>query len=132
GSLNHGSTGTGPIFVQELFANSADIEFENLLYQGTPDALQDLMRGDIHFMFDLIPGVTSQIAAEGVRPLAVSSPSRSLAYPDLPKVVEAGVDGVDATNWYGIVAPAGTPEEIVSRMAEELAAIVNDPTTAER
>lgn len=132
GALNHGSTGSGPIFVQGLFAQQTGAKFENVLYQGTPDAVQDLVRGDIQFMFDLIPGVTPQIASKEVRPLAVSSPARSQAYPDLPTVVEAGVDGVDATNWYGIVAPAGTPSDIVSRMSEELAAIVRDPAVAER
>ncbi|MEQ9811841.1 MAG: tripartite tricarboxylate transporter substrate binding protein [Azospirillaceae bacterium] len=131
GELNHGATGGGPNFVQELFAFEAGIEFENLLYQGTPPAIQDLMRGDIQFMLDLIPGVTSQVDAGQVRALAVSSPNRSQAYPDLPTVVEAGVDGVDATNWFGIVAPAGTPEEIVQRMSAELADIVNDPEVAQ-
>ncbi len=127
GKANHGSTGTGPIMLQELFALRTGTKFENILYQGSADALQDLLRGDTQFMFDLIPGVKGQIDSGQVRAIAVSSPKRSIALPNLPTVKEAGVDGVDATNWFGIVAAAKTPPDIVSKMAKEIVAIVNEP-----
>src|SRR3546814_19342426 len=77
------------------------------------------MRGDIQFMFDLIPGVTAQVDVGQVKALAVSSPVPSQAYPDLPTLEQAGVADIDATNWYGIVAPAGTPQEIIDKMSDD-------------
>src|SRR3546814_11663314 len=124
GEVNHGATGTGPTFVQELFKYRTGTEFENLMYEGTAPAIQDLMRGDIQFMFDLIPGVTAQVDAGQVKALAVSSPVPSQAYPDLPTLEQAGVADIDATNWYGIVAPAGTRQEIIAKMSEEIRANV--------
>src|SRR3546814_17713947 len=83
-------------------------------------------------MFDLIPGVTAQVDAGQVKALAVSSPVPSQAYPDLPTLEQAGVADIDATNWYGIVAPAGTPQEIIDKMSEEIRAIVQEPRIADQ
>ncbi len=132
GKLNHGSTGSGPILVQQLFKDRAAIEFQNVLYKGTGPALQELMRGDLHFMFDLIAGNLSQIRAGSVRAIAVSAPNRSSSLPDLPTMEEAGLSGFKPTNWFGIVAPAATPRPIVDKLSRELVAIAKDPTTRDR
>lgn len=132
GKLNHGSTGSGPILVQQLFRDRAAIEFQNVLYKGTGPALQELMRGDLHFMFDLIAGNLSQIRAGSVRAIAVSAPSRSSSLPDLPTMEEAGLPGFKPTNWFGIVAPAATPRPIVDKLSRELVAITKDPATRDR
>jgi tripartite-type tricarboxylate transporter receptor subunit TctC len=132
GALNHGSTGTGPIFVQHLFKLRTNTQFENVAYNGTGPALNDLLRGDIQMMFDLVPGVMEQIEAGAVRALAVSAPSRVSTLPDVPTLVEAGVPGIETTNWLGIIGPAGVPAPIVARMSDAIQEIVKMPAVVAR
>lgn len=132
GVLNHGSTGSGPTLVQQLLRDKTGIQFQNVIYKGTAPAVQELMRGDLHFMFDLIPGQLELIRSGKVRALAVSSPKRSSSLPDLPTMEQAGVPGFDPTNWFGIVAPAATPRPIVARLSQEIVAIISEPATRDR
>jgi len=132
GLLNHGSTGAGPVLVQQLFKDRTGIQFQNLTYKGTAPALQDLMRGDLHFMFDLIAGNVEQIRSGTIRALAVSAPRRSSSLPEVPTMTEAGFTGFDPTNWYGIVAPAGTPAAILNRLSREINASLADATVRQR
>jgi tripartite-type tricarboxylate transporter receptor subunit TctC len=132
GALNHGSTGTGPTMVQELFKEEAKINFKNIVYRGTAPALPDLARGEINFMFDLIPGHIEQIRAGKTRAIAVSAPNRTAALPNLPTVEEAGLKGFNPTNWFGFVAPKGTPQPIRDKMSKEIAAIVHEPAFKEK
>ena len=132
GALNHGSTGSGPTLVQQLFKDRTGTQFQNVLYKGTTPALQELMQGDLHFMFDLIAGNLAQIKAGTVRAIAVSSPRRSSSLPELPTMEEAGVPNFSATNWFGIVGPAAVPRPIIERLSKEIVAIVNEPATRAR
>jgi tripartite-type tricarboxylate transporter receptor subunit TctC len=94
--------------------------------------LSGLLRGDIHMMFDLVPGVVGQIQAGAVRALAVSAPSRVPALPDVPTLVQAGVPGIETTNWLGIIGPAGVPAPIVARMSDAIQEIVRTPAVVAR
>lgn len=132
GRLNHGSTGTGPTFVQNLLQIRANVRFENILYPGTPPALNDLLRGDVHFMFDLMPGIIGQIRSGDVRALAVSAPARVPGLDNVPTMREAGVPDFDATNWVGVIAPAGVPDAIADRMSEAIQEIVRTPAVNQR
>ncbi len=132
GRLNHGSTGTGPTFVQNLLQIRANVRFENILYPGTPPALNDLLRGDVHFMFDLMPGIIGQIRSGDVRALAVSAPARVPGLENVPTMREAGVPDFDATNWVGVIAPVGVPDAIAERMSEAIQEIVRTPTVNQR
>jgi tripartite-type tricarboxylate transporter receptor subunit TctC len=132
GALNHGSTGSGPTLVQQLLKDRTGIQFQNIVYKGTAPAVQELMRGDTHFMFDLIAGQLELIRGGKVRAIAVSSPRRSSSLPELPTMEEAGIAGFNPTNWFGIVAPAGTPRPVVERLSREIGAIVADPANRDR
>jgi tripartite-type tricarboxylate transporter receptor subunit TctC len=132
GALNHGSTGSGPTLVQQLFKDKTGIQFQNVLYKGTAPALQDLMRGDLHFAFDLIAGNLEQIKAGTIRALAVSAPRRSTSLPEVPTMVESGVAGFEPTNWYGLVAPANTPRTVLEKLSKDINAILAEPDTRQR
>ncbi len=132
GALNHGSTGSGPTLVQQLLKDKAGIQFQNVVYKGTAPAVQELMRGDIQFMFDLIPGQLELVRGGKVRALAVSAPKRSSSLPDVPTMEEAGIAGFSPTNWFGIVSPAATPRPVVERLSREINAIIAAPANRER
>jgi tripartite-type tricarboxylate transporter receptor subunit TctC len=132
GALNHGSTGSGPTLVQQLFKDRTGTQFQNVMYKGTTPALQELMQGDLHFMFDLIAGNLAQIKAGTIRAIAVSAPRRSSSLPELPTMEEAGIAGFAPTNWFGIVGQAAVPRPIIERLSKEIVAIVNEPATRAR
>ncbi len=132
GALNHGSTGAGPILVQQLFKERTGTQFQNVVYKGTTPALQDMMQGDLHFIFDLIAGNLAQIRAGTVRAIAVSAPKRSTSLPDLPTMEEAGIANFSPTNWFGIVGPAAVPRPIVERLSKELIGLVSEPGFRQR
>lgn len=132
GALNHGSTGSGPTLVQQLFKERTGTQFQNVLYKGTAPAIQELMQGELHFMFDLIAGNLAAIKAGSIRALAVSAPKRSSSLPELPTMEEAGIAGFAPTNWMGIVAPAATPRPIVERLGRELGALTAEPAFRQR
>jgi tripartite-type tricarboxylate transporter receptor subunit TctC len=90
-------------------------------------ALIDLVSGQIHVMFATALSVKQHIQSGKVRPLAVTTATRSAAFPDLPTIAEAGVPGFDATTWHGLFAPAGTPTEIVSRLNADVNLILQMP-----
>lgn len=132
GALNHGSTGSGPTLVQQLLKDKAGIQFQNVAYKGTAPAVQELMRGDIQFMFDLIPGQLELVRAGKVRAIAVSAPRRSSSLPDVPTMEEGGITGFNPTNWFGIVGPAAVPRPVVERLSREINAIIAEPANRER
>jgi tripartite-type tricarboxylate transporter receptor subunit TctC len=102
-------------------------------YRGSGPALLDLVGGTMDLMFDNLPSALPQIKAGKLKALAVTSEQRSAAVPDLPTVAEAGpVKGFEASSWFGLLAPAGTPPEIVNRIQQESAKALASAALKER
>ena len=118
GELNYGSGGNGSAanLTTEYFKLKTGTSLLHIPYRGTAPAITDLMGGQIQVLFTGAPAVLGQIKNGQLRALAVSSPTRLAALPDLPTVAEAGYKGFEADQWYGVVAPAGTSPEIVARL----------------
>ena len=129
GKLNYASTGPGspPRLCAELFKSMAGVDMVNITYKGATPALVDMIGGHIDVYFGGISGTLPPIASNKVRPLAVTSNKRSSQLPDIPTVAEAALPGYDITTWFGLLAPAGTPREIVNKLNGVIVAIVGDP-----
>ncbi len=134
GKLAYGSIGTGSSLhlTSEMFRNAAGIEVTHVPYQGSVPAVTDLISGQIQFMFDAGTSTLPHVRAGKLRVLAVSSGTRVEATPDIPTVAEAGVPGFDASFWFGIAAPAGTPAPVVQRLAAEIAEICRQPAMRDK
>lgn len=133
GQLNYGSAGVNGInhLAAELLKRSANFDITLVPYKGVAQALPALIAGEVQLMFASLPGSIDQIRAGRIRAIAVTSIKRSNAAPDIPTVSESGVPGYEASSWFGILAPAGTPKDIVARLnADAMKAIrvreVND------
>jgi tripartite-type tricarboxylate transporter receptor subunit TctC len=100
-------------------------------YKGSAPALQDLLGGQVQLMFDNLPPSLPQIKSGKLRALGVTSLTRSPALPDVPTIAEQGLPGFEASSWFALVAPAGTPPEIVARLNAETAKILRDPKMVE-
>ncbi len=129
GKLNYASTGPGspPRLCAELFKSMAGIDMVNITYKGATPALVDMIGGHIDVYFGGISGTLPPIAINKVRALAVTSTKRSSQLPEVPTVAEAALPGYDITTWFGLLAPAGTPRDIVNRLNGVIVAIVADP-----
>jgi tripartite-type tricarboxylate transporter receptor subunit TctC len=104
-------------------------------YRGAGPALMDLVGGNVDVMFDNLPSSMPQIKAGRLRALAVTTSQRSSALPDVPTVEEAGgpaLRGYDAGSWFGLLAPAGTPPEIVNHLQQEVLRILRTPAVSEK
>src|SRR5262245_22817024 len=122
GTVNYGSAGVGTVSHVSgvYFANAAGIQLTHIPYKGTGPALADLLGGHIPMAFAPIPATHANIAEGKMRGLAVTSAKRSSLLPDVPTVAEAGISGFEASLYYGLVAPAGTPRPIVDRLNKAL------------
>jgi len=122
GKINYGTSGTGgaPQLASELFKSMAGVNMVHVPYKGLGPAITDLMGGQIQVVFADVGLVKGHIAAGKLKGLAVTSAARTAAVPDLPTVAEAGLPGYAAGTWYGVLAPAGTPAEIVNRVNAEV------------
>jgi tripartite-type tricarboxylate transporter receptor subunit TctC len=129
GEINMGSGGLGSTnhLAGELLQSMAGVRFTHIPYKGAGPAAVDLIAGQIQILFTGTVNALQHSRQGRVRALAVSTAKRSSALPDLPTVSEAGVPGYQSMSWYGLVAPAGTPREIVARMNREVAAVVGLP-----
>ena len=134
GSLNYASAGNGTTshLAAELFKTMASINMVHIPYKGTSPAVVALLSGEVAVM--LAPALTllTHIKANKVRGLAVTGTKRSPAFPGLPTVAESGLPGFEARQWYGVLAPAGTPKEIVTRLNSEIVTIVRSPEVTKR
>jgi tripartite-type tricarboxylate transporter receptor subunit TctC len=121
GLLTYGTPGIGtsPHMSMELLKSMAGIDLQHVPYRGTAPAVTDVISGQIAAMFANALTARPQIDAGRVRALAVSGPKRLEALPDVPAVAEAGVPEYEAMQWYGLVAPAGTPQPIIARLHGE-------------
>jgi len=134
GRLNYASGGNGSPahLVAEFFKQRADLRIVHVPFRGPADAVQALMGEQVDLMFATTSAAVPQIRAGRLRPLAVTSPQRLAALPDVPTMAEAGVPGWDVREWQGVAAPAGTPPAIVARWNAELARAMTDPGVRER
>ncbi|KQU78016.1 MULTISPECIES: tripartite tricarboxylate transporter substrate binding protein [unclassified Rhizobacter] len=135
GKLNMASSGNGTSIhlSGELFKSMTGTFMLHFPYRGSGPALLDLIGGTMDLMFDNLPSAMPQIKAGKLKALAVTSAQRSAALPDVPTVAEAGpVKGFDASSWFGLLAPAGTPAEIVNRLQQESAKALGTPVLKER
>lgn len=123
GRLNYGSAGNGTThqLTVELWKTQTRSFATHIPYRGAGPALQDLLAGQVDFMFDGLGSAIPHIKAGKLVPLAVTSAQRSPALPEVPTLDEAGVKGYQARTWYALWAPAGTPREIVQRLQQETA-----------
>jgi len=134
GSLVYGSGGNGGAghLATEYFKLMAKIDMVHVPYKGTGPAIVDLMAGQTHLVFAGIPGIIAQVRAERLRALGVSTSKRLAVFPDVPTIAEAGVPGYEATQWYGVLAPAGTPKAVVARLNKEIVSALQTAPMQER
>ena len=134
GEINFGSPGTGSIshLACELFNMMAGIKMTHIPYKGTGGALADMLSGQISFYAPNLFLSLPYIKAGRLRALGVTSPQRSPIAPELPTIDETGLRGYESTTWYGVFVPGATPRDLVSRLQQELAHVVNLPDVKER
>ena len=134
GKLNYGSPGNGSTahLSMELFKTMTGINMAHIPYKGSAGVLADLIGGQIVVTMDNMPAYLPQVKAGKIRALAVSPVRRSSAAPELPTVAEAGVAGYDSGAWFGLVAPANTPKDIVNNLSRETARILKLPDVSVR
>ncbi|MEQ1775874.1 MAG: tripartite tricarboxylate transporter substrate binding protein [Burkholderiales bacterium] len=117
--------GTPAHLAGELFRAAAKTNLTHVPYKGAAPALTALLGGEVEMMFCDMPVAAPHLKGGRVRALAVSTPSRSALVPDLPTVSEAGVPGYEASSWYGLLAPAGTPDAVIKRLNVEIVRILD-------
>lgn len=125
GTLNFASGGNGsPLqLVAELFKIAADVDMVHIPYKGSSPAAAAVIAGDTQMVFGGVVSSLPFIKTSRLRALAVTSPKRLDVLPDVPTLVELGYPGVEASSWYGLFAPAGTPPSIIARLNKEMVAI---------
>lgn len=134
GRLNYASGGNGSSahMSMELFKAQAGVDLAHIPYKGSTPAITDVIGGQVAGMFVNLPPAVPHIRSGKVRAIAVSTLARSSILPDVPTVAEAGLAGFETVAWFGVLAPAGTPGEIVARVSAELARISRLPDVRER
>ena len=134
GQLSYASSGVGGTthMTGEIFRMLAGVDIVHIPYKGSGQAMADLIGGQVPVAFDQIASSIAQVEAGKLRALAVTSAKRFASVPSLPTMMEAGVAGYEAVSWNGITAPAATPREIVLRIQQEVARIVQLPDIKER
>jgi tripartite-type tricarboxylate transporter receptor subunit TctC len=133
GQLLYASTGNGgsPHLAMELFKMQAKIDIGHIPYKGTPPAVTDLIAGQVSMMFANTLSVLPYVNSGRLHALAISSAKRSAAAPSLPTIAETGMPGFEASTWFGMLAPTGTPKEIVARLTSEIRKLVQNKAVAD-
>jgi len=134
GKLNFASSGSGTSIhlSGELFKTMTGVQMTHVPYKGSAPALTDLMGGSVQLMFDNLPSSLAFIKAGKLRALAVTSATRSPALPDVPTVAESGVPGFEASSWFGLLAPAGTPNDIILKVNADTQRWLASPDAKEK
>ena len=134
GQLNYAGSGIGAVahLAAELFKNMTGTSIVHIAYKSAAPALTDLIAGQTQLMFATSLSVQPHLQAKRLRPLAVTTPQRARAFPELPTVAEAGVPGFEATTWHGVLVPAGTPAAIVGKLNAEINRLLQLPDVRER
>ena len=134
GALVYGSGGSGGAghLATEYFKLMAKIDIVHVPYKGTGPAIIDLLAGQTQLVFAGVPGISAQVRAKKLRALGVSTTARLAVFPEVPTIAESGVPGYEATQWYGLLAPAGTPKPVVDKLNRELVAVLKSRQMRER
>ena len=129
GQLNYGSAGTGngTHLAAEIFSSLTGVRMVHVPYKGTALAVTDVVSGEVHAIFVSIPVVLPHIQSRRLKPLAVGSETRMTMLPGVPTMNEAGIKGFDASSWYGLFAPAGTPADVLKRLNAETVSALKNP-----
>ena len=134
GKINYGSAGNGGIshIVPEMFKTATGLFMVHIPYRGSSPAFTDLMGGQVQFMAESIPQAANYHKQGKVRALAVTSKERNPALPDIPTVIESGIKGFEVVGFYGFLAPAGTPKEVVAKLSDAFKQIMTNPEVLSR
>jgi tripartite-type tricarboxylate transporter receptor subunit TctC len=134
GTINFGSGGLGttPHMAGELFAYVTGIKIAHIAYRGEAPAINDLLGGQFQMMFPNLSAVIGNVKAGSLRALAVTSLQRVAGSPEIPTVAESGIPGFDAATWFALVAPAGTPHDLVLRLNAEVKRVLALPDVKQR
>lgn len=126
------SPGTAQHLAGELLKRSAGVDIQHIPYKGTGALMPDLLAGRVAIAFENITVMAPHIKSGALRALAVTSPKRSPVLPDLPSMIEAGMPDFVVIGWFGVFAPARTPEETIKRLNDQMSAIMKDPDVRDR
>ena len=134
GKLTYGSAGMGTAhhLIGEQFNAQAGVDILHVPYKGSSPAVADLIGGQVSMMYDTIASCLPHIKSGKLRPLAVTTAARSASLPEIPTIAEAALPGFEVTTWFGFVAPAKTPPEIIAKLNAEIVKILQMPDTRER
>jgi tripartite-type tricarboxylate transporter receptor subunit TctC len=134
GKLNFASSGSGTSIhlSGELFKTAAGLSMTHVPYKGSAPALMDLIGGQVQLMFDNLPSALPQIKAGKLKALAVTSRERAPALPNVPTIAESGFPGFEASSWFGLLAPAGTPQPVIATINGEVAKWLASPDAKEK
>ena len=134
GKLNYSSAGTGTsqFLAGEMFKLRTGTHIVHIPYKGTSASLTAVISGEIEISFANVPAILAHVKSGRLRPLAVAGAKRSAQMPDVPTLKEAGVEGVEVPVWYALLAPAGTPPEIIKALAEGTARAAHSPELGPR
>ncbi|HSI56933.1 MAG TPA: tripartite tricarboxylate transporter substrate binding protein [Ideonella sp.] len=134
GSFNYGSNGNGTAqhLIGTQFENITGTDIAHIPYKGSGPMATDLLGGQISMSFDTVTPVLQHIKAGKLRALAVTTAKRSSALPDVPTLDEAGLKGFDMGTWFGVLAPAATPKDIVARLNAEMVKVIQSPEFRKR
>ncbi|QHE86877.1 tripartite tricarboxylate transporter substrate binding protein [Hydrogenophaga sp. BPS33] len=129
GALMYASAGNGTLnhLAPEMFKKAAGIEMAHVPYKGALAALADVMAGQVQVYLGALGSVVPQIKAGRLKPIAVTGTRRSPVLPEVPTAIESGVPGYDVSAWYGLLAPAGTPDAIVAKIQRDVARFAREP-----
>lgn len=128
--LDYASSGIGSThhLAAELFKKITGAKLRHVPYRGAAPAMNDLVAGHVPILFDNLPTVIPQVQARTVRALAVASAKRLNSLPDVPTFEEAGLAGFEASSWFGVLAPAKTPTDIVSKVTADIKYVISSPS----
>ena len=134
GKINYGSSGAGTSvhLSMELFKSMTGTQMTHIAYKGSAPVVTDLIGGQVDVMFDNIPNVIQHVRGGRMKALAVSGARRAASAPDVPTVIESGVPGYDVSVWFGVLAPAGTPRDIVMRLHSDIVKIIATPDVTDK
>ena len=134
GKLTFASSGSGTSIhlSGELFKQLAGVQMTHVPYKGSSAALPDVMSGQVNVMFDNAPSVMPHIKGGKLKAIAVTSGKRAPALPNVPTIAESGLPGFEASSWFGLLAPAGTPKEIVEKVSAQIQKMLQTPEMKER